>query len=112
MAQLHSDLIKKTLKEFSASGLATCFRIETGVARSLDGSRIISFGSKGMSDIIGITSNGLFISIEIKIGRDDLREDQINFKNMIQKNKGLHYVIRNEQDLSSAISDVRHRIIA
>lgn len=109
MALSHSNLIKLVLIELSHARVATAWRVETGVAKSMDNSRVITFGLKGCSDILGITKTGKMICVEIKIGSDKLRPEQIAFKEMIERNNGHHYVIRNEDEIKDIINDIKNK---
>jgi hypothetical protein len=110
MALSHSNLLKLVLIELSHARVATAWQSDTGVARSFDGNRVIKFGLKGCSDIVGITKSGKFLAIEIKIGTDKMRPDQINFLDMIIKNKGFHFIIRNEDQIKDMINDIKNRV--
>lgn len=110
MALSHSNLLKLTLIELSLARVATAWRNETGSGLSHDTQRVIKFGLKGSSDIIGITRDGRFLAVEIKVGKDFLKPDQIAFKLMVEKNNGLHYVIRNEEQIKDVINDIKNRV--
>ena len=68
----------------------------------MDGQRIIKYGLNGSSDILGISS-GIFLAVEIKIGADKQRPDQINFQKMIQSCGGIYEIIRSEEDIEKLI---------
>ena len=106
MALSHSNLIKLVLIELSHARVATAWQNDTGVARSMDGCRVIKFGLKGCSDIVGITKDGRFLAVEIKVGKDFLKPEQIAFKEMIERNNGHHYVIRNEDEIKDMINEL------
>lgn len=55
------------------------FNAPTGLALSADGKRKIAFGKKGLADIIGVCG-GIAIAIEVKVGRDELSDDQQRFR--------------------------------
>lgn len=103
MALSHTNLLKLVLLELSHARVATAWQNDTGTARSFDNQRVVKFGLKGSSDIIGITVDGHFLAIEIKIGKDFLKPEQIAFKFMVEKNNGLHFVIRNEDQIKEMI---------
>ena len=103
MATGHTDLINSILLALSKTGKITAWRNETGTARSMDGHRIIRFGLKGSSDIIGIADSGRFIAIECKLGRDQLREEQINFRRMISGRNGVYIEARSIDDVMSEL---------
>ena len=65
----------------------------TGVGRDMSGERIIRFGLKGSSDIIGIYK-GLFLGIEVKTGSATQRKEQINFQKMVDSLGGIYVVCR------------------
>jgi hypothetical protein len=106
----HSNLLKLFLLELSHSKLATAWQNDTGMARSFDTNRVVKFGLKGSSDVIGITRDGRFLAIEIKVGKDFLKPEQIAFKLMVEKNNGLHFIIRNEDQIKDIINDIKNRV--
>ena len=103
MATSHTNLIKLSLIALSKNDLATAWQNDTGVARSMTGDRVIKFGFKGSSDIIGITRTGKFLAVEIKTGKDDLRPEQKVFKKVIEENGGKYFLIRNEDEIENMI---------
>jgi hypothetical protein len=105
MATDHTNLIKTTLLYLSKNN-CRAWQNDTGCAKSMDGSRTISFGLKGSSDIIGIHHTGKFIACEIKIGKDKLRPEQEAFKNMILKMNGYYFIIKDEEDVLKMIGSL------
>lgn len=110
MALNHTNLIKLCLLELSQSRLATAWQNDTGTARSFDDDRVIKFGLRGSSDIVGITKLGQFLAVEIKVGKDFLKPEQIAFKLMVEKNNGLHFTIRSEDQIKDMINDIKNRV--
>jgi hypothetical protein len=49
--------------------------------------------NKGMSDIEGIV-NGKFLSLELKIGKDTIRESQLKRKGEIENDGGIYYLCK------------------
>ena len=49
--------------------------------------------NKGMSDIEGII-NGKFLSLELKIGKDTIRESQLKRKREIENDGGIYYLCK------------------
>jgi len=74
----------------------------TGKVRT-DQGRWIKFGLKGSADIIGISDQGRFLSIEIKTGQAVQNEGQKNFEEMINKRNGLYIVFRDNEDIDTQI---------
>jgi hypothetical protein len=105
MSKKHTDLVNEILLLISIPGIRA-WSNQTGVARSMDGLRIIKYGMKGSADILGImkckSGVGAFLAIECKIGNDDLRKQQINFQNMIRAHGGL-YIKSYDSDVLSEI---------
>jgi hypothetical protein len=66
----------------------------TGAGKAIDNpDRIIRFGLKGSSDIIGIYK-GLFLGIEVKTGNAKQSSFQKNFEKMICAQGGIYVLIR------------------
>ena len=65
--------------------------------------RRIKFGYPGSGDILGLTRDGRFLSIEIKVGKDVESEDQIMFREMVRDKGGLAFVVREFKDIEGAI---------
>src|SRR5690606_23226878 len=60
----------------------------------------IKFGVNGQADISGIIRpSGRRLEIEVKTGTGKLREEQVNFKRMIDHYGGLHIELRDLKDL-------------
>ncbi len=53
----------------------------------------IPSSNKGMSDIEGIV-NGKFLSLEVKIGKDTIRDSQLKRKAEIEKDGGIYYLCK------------------
>lgn len=79
----------------------------TGLGRDLNSERIIRFGLKGSSDIIGIYK-GVFLAIEVKTGNAKQTKEQINFQKMIDTLGGV-YVLCRETNVEQIDSLVEQR---
>lgn len=107
MANAHSDLVHELLKALSLPGVRV-WKNATGKARSMhDDDVIIAYGLDGSADITGIlkckSNLGIRLEVEVKTGSGRLRENQINFRNMIQRMGGLHIEAR---DVESVVAEV------
>lgn len=78
---------------------------ETGVARSMDGERVIKFGLVGSADITGILRGGTRLEVECKTGNATQSVEQKNFERMINRNQGLYIVARSVLDATNAVTD-------
>lgn len=105
MATAHTNLIKLSLIALSKVQHTRAWQVDTGVARSMDGERIIKFGLKGHSDIF-IISKGRAMFAEIKIGNDKQNEDQINFERMVTNCGGKYFLIRDQKDIDEMIKSL------
>lgn len=56
-------------------------------------------GKKGLTDVIGISKNGKMLCIEIKVGKDKLRKEQIEFHSQIVKHGGVAVVVSTASDV-------------
>jgi hypothetical protein len=69
--------------------------------------RFLRFGEKGSGDILAILPPlGQFASIEIKTGRDQLRESQCEWMERIENVGALTCVVREIEDLTAFLDDV------
>lgn len=110
MATAHENLSKLARLALSQNKLARVWANNTGTAKSFTGDRVISYGLKGSADNIGIARNGKFIAVEIKIGKDVLKPEQIIFRDIIIKNNGYHFVIRSEDDIDKMILELKNAL--
>jgi hypothetical protein len=79
-----------------------------------DKNKIVRVGGHGISDLLGIVGPlGRLLALEIKIGKDDLKVDQVSFRNMIISLGGFHAVVRestNLEELEASIVNSGKRI--
>jgi hypothetical protein len=71
----------KSIRRISSEGK---YRVGIGYIRS---------ENKGLSDIEGIV-NGKFLSLELKIGKDQIRESQLKRKREIENDGGIYYLCK------------------
>ena len=71
----------KSIRRISSEGK---YRVGIGYIRS---------ENKGLSDIEGIC-NGKFLSLELKIGKDQIRESQLKRKREIENDGGIYYLCK------------------
>lgn len=95
--QAHTTLVNGILARLTVRKGLTLWKLPTGVGRSLYGGRVLKFGIRGGTDIIGIAApSGTWISIEAKIryahSRDTLRPAQRTFRDIIIEHGGIHIV--------------------
>ena len=58
-------------------------------------------GLKGVSDVIGFNAtDGRFLAVEIKVGRDRLSAEQENFLQSVNRAGGLGLIVRHANDLA------------
>ena len=89
----HQDTLKTALINLSQLEYCRAWSNNTGVGRDLKSERIIRFGLKGSSDIIGIYK-GRFLAVEIKTGNAVQSDQQKKFQKMVCKLGGIYVVIR------------------
>lgn len=81
-----------------------CFRNNVGFATTKNGCPI-KFGlCKGSSDLIGWTSTGKFLAIEVKFGKNILSTDQIKFLDAVNKSGGIGFVASSTTDVLDKLS--------
>lgn len=97
-SKAHQELLDQVLLALGKRPDVRLWKNATGVARSLDSERVVSFGLKGSSDLIGILKTGKFLAVEIKTGKAVQTEQQKNFQAMIERFGGLYILARSVQD--------------
>lgn len=66
----------------------------------------VSFGFKGWSDLIGYDWQGLFVGIEVKVGRDKLSLEQIEFRDSLLSRGAHWFEIRTESEAIEALRKI------
>lgn len=104
IANTHTIHKHNTMLEFQK--LFTQARIwnnETGVARSMDGSRMIRYGKEGSADLTGIMPDGIRIEIEIKIKKDKQRDGQKIFEEIIVQRNGIYIIVDDKSEIKDQL---------
>ncbi len=106
--QITSRLLLELPKRFPCRA----WRQNTGAAVGASG-RMIRFGVRGQADITGIidvSGCGVRLEIEVKAGRDQPSEQQVNFGAMIERMGGIYVLARDVEGALDAIEQWRSRI--
>ncbi len=70
--------------------------------------RTMPSGLRGFPDFL-ILGKNLVVFVELKLGNDRLRKEQIAFKNFCEKS-GLNYVVINENEVEKLINNILEQI--
>lgn len=95
--KLHNELVNRILILLHSHKLGRFWANNTGAVKTVKG-HFQRYGLKGSSDIIGLSTQGQFVGIEIKTGTGRQSGDQKNFERMIISNCGIYQVICSEED--------------
>lgn len=106
----HKALVKDILRAVGRRPDLMIWQNQTGVARSMDGQRVIRFGLNGSPDLMGVLLTtitpgmvgetiGRALGIEAKTGRGEPSEDQRNFHGAFARRGGLYMVARSAEDV-------------
>lgn len=109
----HGELVDAIILAASASGLARLFKNQSGVARHHDkGTGKVHYtrygvGPKGGGghDLIGWRMDGRFVSIDAKIGRDVMSEDQLKWQRWVIAGGGISGEARSVDDAMNLITE-------
>lgn len=99
----HNELVDKCLFFL---GLNKIFAWQNNTGAAKIGNAFVQFGKKGSSDIIGILPDGRFLGVEIKIGKDTQKSEQIIFQDRIERNGGIYILVRDDINIL-----IRHHAI-
>ena len=101
----HNELVNRILVLLHSHNLGRFWNNPTGAVKTANG-HFQRYGLVGSSDIIGISSKGIFTAIEIKTGETSVQsKHQKNFQRMIESNHGYYFLIRSEEQFN-IISEV------
>lgn len=64
----------------------------------------------GVADIIGMSSDGRFLSVEIKTGRDKQSDSQLHFEDLVNSHNGIYIVAKNFDDFLIEFNDIIEKI--
>ena len=110
MAQHEAELKKIIGRTFGRRPDIFFWPNQTGVARSMDGRRVISYGLIGSGDILGVRQIviteemvgqkiGQAFSLELKSKKDTQSKQQKRFQAAFEKRGGLYVIVRSQGDL-------------
>lgn len=74
------------------------WRNNTGALMNKSG-RLVRYGLKGSSDILGILPDGRFLAVECKTSTGRIRPEQKTFLEAITNNRGVALLVRNTDEL-------------
>lgn len=70
----------------------------------------VKYGLPGSSDIVGVSFGGYFCGIEVKTGYGRLRQNQVNFRNSVQRWGGIFIEARSiEQTVADLTAELQRR---
>jgi hypothetical protein len=75
--------------------------------RSATQGRMVRFGFRGCSDIIGQLPDGRFLAVEVKRADGRLTEDQAAFLDRVRRGGGVAGMVRSVEDAMALVPDVR-----
>lgn len=107
MSHAHTELVELTLALIGARKDCRVWKNATGVARSLDGSRVIRFGKTDTPDIIGFTSDGRFLGFECKTGKAVKTPGQKNFARLATRYGCRVIEVRDAKDAEAFLDSLR-----
>lgn len=93
-----NDIMHQIMIDLSSNGCLV-LRNNTGVFRTMDGSRTVKAGlGKGTSDLVGLCADGVFFAIEVKTKTGRATKDQINFIKAVQQRGGRAGIARDSDE--------------
>jgi hypothetical protein len=108
----HNELVNKTLLFLHANNLGRFWGNPTGAVKTANG-HFQRYGLVGSSDIIGISNKGIFVGIEIKTGTTSVQsKPQKAFQRMIEKQNGLYFLIRSEEQFNILLEVLGNEILS
>jgi len=97
---LESDVLKEVMRALRLCRRVAWFaRMNTGALESPDGQRWIRFGLPGMSDILGQTTDGRLLAIEVKRIKGNPTMQQRAFLARVSESGGIAFVAQSADDV-------------
>ncbi len=104
-----SVILKACLRALQSHPVvAMSWRVNSGMANM--GGRFVSFGMKGMSDILGILRNGQFLAIEVKTPTGIVSDAQKAFSARVRKSGGISLLVRSSGELLDDLDKLARQI--
>lgn len=108
-----SEIAPRVLKRLGSRPDTRMWRQNTGVARTMDGKRVIRFGIVGGGDYSGILRPfGTRVEIETKSAIGEQSEQQERFQTMIESFGGIYVLAKNENEAEEQLAHKRARLYA
>lgn len=82
-------------------------RVNSGAAKR--NGRMVRFGFKGLSDVIGQVRGGGFLAIEVKDATGKVSAEQKEFLDMVNKSGGIGLVARSLEDVRLVLDGLLER---
>lgn len=100
----HTALIKEILEFYQDHETVILWKNQSGVA--FRGKYLVGLAPKGSPDIVGLTTLGKFVGIEVKTGNAKLNKDQKEFRDRIEELGGIYGVARSLNDVILIIKNL------
>lgn len=105
-SEAHTKLVDDVHLAIGSLAFARIWKNATGAARSFDNpDRVVSFGLKGSSDLVGVLKGGKILCIECKTGNATQSKDQKNFEAMIKLFGGYYFVVKTVEDAIELVNE-------
>ncbi|CAG23304.1 VRR-NUC domain-containing protein [Photobacterium profundum] len=100
-SQILTDIIRAA---FSHPCVGVLLRNNVGAVKS--GSRWIRYGlGKGSSDLIGWTTNGIFLAVEVKTLNGKVSPEQIKFIEDVRKHGGIAFIATSRDEFDRLMTE-------
>ena len=99
----HASLVKSVLEAIKVTECAFCWKMQSGLFKDWRGKPVGHIGRPGVPDICGITKNGKFLGIEVKVGADKQRPSQIEFERVCTRTGAHYYVVDEKTNLTDFV---------
>jgi hypothetical protein len=108
LKQTENEIVKASLEYLQARNIPA-IRMNVGAVRFADkdggGRNFVRFGTRGMSDILGILPDGRALAVECKTVNGKLSDFQNEFLNAIRRNNGIAIVARSVDDVELGLKE-------
>ena len=103
----HGQLVNQIRLALGDGQNAVLWPNNTGAAIHHSGHRVRYGLTIGSADLIGLTAEGRFLALEVKVGRDRVRPEQALFLALVQRMGGFATVVHSVHEAEAALARAR-----
>ena len=103
MAESEKEIQHRIMRHIGALPYLRVWRQNIGVARSMDGKRVIRYGHPGAADLTGVLACGIRLELEVKRRGGRQSKDQRLFQGVMDRMGAIYSVVDSEESVDQVL---------